>query len=225
MKKQILLVPVILMLFVCCSGLKEQKAMDAHGKYLEIALAFNAENYPWLLGTKYPQMAIWVAAEGGGPETVFVTLGAGKDKWMFADERPDALPVWSGIRPEKQGPKIDAVTGATPGGDAHTIRWAVPETYAGKNLTVFIEANVSFDYNDFYSKDETSPGFSGVNGQPSVVWRATFTVDGTPRELTPEIIGHGHVLGKDSAIDPDMSGLTTATELFNYIQISYYLGE
>jgi len=116
------------------------------------------------------------------------------------------------------------VTGATPGGDMHTIRWAIPEKYAGKNVMVFIEANVSLDYNEFYSKDEDSPGFSDVNGQPSVVWRTAFPVDDTPRQLTPDIIGHGHVLGKDSAIDPDMSGITTAAGLFNYIEISYQPG-
>lgn len=225
MKKQLLLVPMILMLLVNCSGLQEQKAVEPHGKTLEITMAFNTENYPWLLGTKYPQMAVWVEAEGLSPETVFVTQGAGKDKWLFADERPGALPVWAAIRPQKQGLEIDAVTGATPGGDTHTIRWAIPKTYTDKNLTVFIEANVSFDYNDFYSKDEDSPGFSDVNGQPSVVWRAAFPVDDTPRQLNPDIIGHGHVLGKDRAIDPDISRITTAAGLFDYIKISYQAEE
>ncbi len=225
MRKQILLVPVVLMLFVQCAGINDKKTADAPGRYLEVALAFNTENYPWLLGTKYPQMAVWVEADNRIPETVFVTRGAGKDKWLFADERPGALPVWSGIRPERVGPEIDAVTGATPGGDVHTIRWAVPEACAGKNLSVFIEANVSFDYNDFYSKDETSPGFSDVNGQPSVVWRAEFAAGTTPRQVSPEIIGHGHVLGKNSEIDPDMSGITTAAGLFDYIGISYQPGE
>lgn len=224
MKKQILLIPAILMLLVQCHGIKEQKTVDARGKYLVIALAFNTESYPWLLGTKYPQMAVWVAADSRRTETVFVTRGAGKDQWMFADERPGALPVWSGIRAEKQGPAIDAVSGATPGGSVHTIRWKIPKTYEDKSLTVFIEANVSFDYNDFYSKDEESPGFSDVNGQPSVVWQATLPVDGNPRQLTPEIIGHGHVLGKNSAIDPDMSKITTAAELFDYMEISYQPG-
>ena len=221
MKKQILLIPVILMLLVHCHGIKEEKTFDAGGRYLVFTLAFNAESYPWLLGTKYPQMAVWVTADNSRTETVFVTRGAGKGQWMFADERPAALPVWSGIRPEKQGPEIDAVSGATPGGSAHTIHWKIPETYEDKSLTVFIEANVSFDYNDFYSKDEESPGFSSVNGQPSVVWQATLPADRNPQQLSPEIIGHGHVLGKNSAIDPDMSKITTAADLFDYIEISF----
>ncbi|MFZ2631709.1 MAG: hypothetical protein WA081_08790 [Desulfosalsimonadaceae bacterium] len=224
MKKLILLAPVLLILLVQCSGLKEQKVTDAHRKYLEIALSFNTENYPWLMGTKYPQLAVWVASGDGGHETVFVTQGAGKDNWMFADERPSALPVWAGVRPQKQSPEIDAVSGATPSGEVHTILWDIPKKYEGKDLTVFIEANVSFDYNAYYSKDETSPGFSDVNGQPSVVWRSLLYIDDGPVQMTPEIVGHGHVLGKNSAIDPDMSKITTAAELFNYINISYHSG-
>ncbi|RJP90531.1 MAG: hypothetical protein C4518_08805 [Desulfobacteraceae bacterium] len=224
MKKRILLAPVILILLVQCTGLKEQKIIDAHRKSLEIALSFNTENYPWLMGTKYPQIAVWVTTGSGDHETVFVTQGAGRDKWMFADERPGALPVWSGIRPTKKGLEIDAVSGATPSGEVHTIRWEIPEKYEGKDLTVFIEANVSFDYNDYYSKAKSSPGYSDVNGQPSVVWRSAFRVDDNPVQMTPEIAGHGHVLGKNSAIDSDMTKITTAAELFNYINIAYHPG-
>ena len=224
MKKLILLAPVILILLIQCSGLKEQKVIDAHRKSLEISLSFNTETYPWLMGTKYPQLAVWVVSDSGSHETVFVTQGAGKDKWMFADERPGALPVWTGIRPPKQGPEIDAVSGATPSGEVHTILWEIPKKYEGKDLTVFIEANVSLDYNAFYSKEKSSPGFSDWNGQPSVVWRSLFHIDDSPAQMTPEIVGHGHVLGKNSAIDSDISNITTAAELFNYINISYHPG-
>ncbi len=224
MKRIFLFIPLAFVMLVHCSGMPEQKTVDAHHKNMEISLAFNTEHYPWLMGTKYPQLAVWVKSDDGGYETVFVTQGAGKNKWMFADSRPGALPVWSGVRPETQGPDIDAVSGATPSGEVHTIVWEIPEKYNGKNLKIFIEANVSFDYNDFYTKDENDPGFSDVNGQPSVVWEASFTVEGSPRQITPEMIGHGHVLGKDSAIDPDMAGMTTAAELFNYINIAYHPG-
>jgi hypothetical protein len=40
-------------------------------------------------------------------------------------------------------------------------------------------------------------------------------------DLAPEIIGHGHVLGKDHRINPDVSTLITAKETFQYIGISY----
>lgn len=224
MKKIILLIPMVLLLLVNCSGLKGQQAVDAHRKNMEIALSFNTEHYPWLMGTKYPQLAVWVETVTGDRETVFVTQGAGKDKWMFADERPGALPVWAGVRTGKQGLDIDAVSGATPSGETHAIVWQIPEQYNGQKITVFIEANVSFDYNEFYTKAENTPGYSGVNGQPSVVWESSFLVDEAPKQIIPEIIGHGQVLGSNSAIDSVMSEVTTAAELFNYIKVSYYPG-
>jgi hypothetical protein len=222
MKKIFLFMSLAFVILVHCSGMPEQKTVDVHHQYMEIDLSFNTDSYPWLLGTKYPQMAVWVESDAGDHETVFVTQGAGKDKWMFADERPGALPVWRGIRPEKQDMEIDAVSGATPSGDVHTISWQIPEKYHGKNLTIFIEANVSFDYNDFYTKEENDPGYSDVNGQPSVVWKSSFKVDDKPNQMSPENVGHGHVLGKSSDIDPDMSGVTTAAALFKYINISYH---
>lgn len=224
MRKKITIMPLVFILMAGCSGLKAHKIVDIHQRYMEVSLAFNTESYPWLLGTKYPQLAVWVASDDGDPETVFVSQGAGKDKWMFADKRPGALPVWTGVRYGQQEIDIDAVSGATPSGEVHNIVWEIPEKYKGKNLTVFIEANVSFDYNDRYTKDETDPGYSDVNGQPSVVWKSSFTVDDTPKALTPEISGHGHVLGKNSVIDSDMSGITTAVELFKYLKVSYQPG-
>lgn len=215
---------MVLVMLINCSGLKEQKAADSHQQIIEVSLSFNTDSYPWLLGTKYPQLAVWVEDDNGDVETVFVTQGAGQDKWMFADSRPGALPVWSGFRSEKQGLDVDAVSGATPSGEVYTISWQIPEKYQGKNLTVFIEANVSFDYNDFYTKEENNPGYSDVNGQPSVIWKSSFKVDDKPRQISPEIIGHGHVLGKNSEIDSDMSGITTAAELFNYMNITYHPG-
>ena len=224
MKKIFFFIPMVLVLLICCKSVPVKKRVDEKQPYLEISFSFNTENYPWLLGTKYPQMAVWVKCDTMKPETIFVTQGAGEDKWMFADKRPGALPVWSGVRPAENGMKLDAVTGATPSGESYAIVWMMPPEYMGRKITLYIEANVSFDYNDFYSKEEGSPGFSGVNGQPSVVWRAVLTPGDMPVEITPEIIGHGNVLGKTSAIDPDMSHISTASELFHYIRISYHPG-
>jgi hypothetical protein len=56
------------------------------------------------------------------------------------------------------------------------------------------------------------------------VWKTSLTVDGLSRQMTPIIFGHGHVLGKGSEIDSDMSGVTSAAELFNYLNVTYYPG-
>ena len=169
-------------------------------------------------------MAVWVQSGDESPETVFVTQGAGEKEWWFAWERPGALPVWDGIKTKEKDIKIDAVSGATPSGEVHTVFWQIPDKYNGKALTVFLEANVSFDYNDFYNKQENTPGYSDVNGQPSIVWHASFAVDDQPQEVTPEIIGHGNVLGSDNVLEPDLSNITTARDLFEYISVKYSPG-
>ena len=212
------------MFLVNCSGFKERTVTDLECRRLEISFSFNSDNYPWLLEKKYPQIAVWIKSETGDEQTLFVTQGAGKNDWYFADERPGSLPVWFGVKSKEEKLNLDAVSGATPGGDSHVIYWPVPESYHNKNVTVFLEANVSFDYNEFYTKEKDKPGFSDVNGQPSILWQVSFKIDGAPKGVTPEVIGHGHVLGENSNIDPDMSKITTALELFNYIHITYYPG-
>ena len=85
-------------------------------------------------------------------------------------------------------------------------------------------SNNSYDYNEYCTKQSGNPGYSGTNGQPSIVWKAVRDLADAPVEdLTPEIVGHGHVLGEDHQIGPDVSKLTTAKETFQYIGISYIL--
>jgi hypothetical protein len=208
-----------------CAGDPVQEIEKSDSRRVEISFSYNTESYPRMLGVNYPQMAVWVTAAGEEPRTLFVTEGAGKNRWIFADERPSSLPVWFGIRRDEGGIDIDAVSGATPKGETHIITWEVPERYWGRRISVFIEANVSFDYNDYYSKEKNAPGYSDVNGQPSVVWEAAFDAGDVPRELTPEIIGHGHVMGMSHGIDPDLRHITTAAELFHYIRIAYIPGK
>jgi len=224
MKKISIIIPLVLFLFIGCAGVKDKPVVDRQQRFMEISLSFNTVSYPWVLGTAYPQMAVWVQSGDETPETVFVTQGAGEKKWWFASERPGALPVWDGIKTEEKDIKLDAVSGATPSGEVHTVFWQVPDKYNGKNISVFLEANVSFDYNDFYTKEENTPGYSDVNGQPSIVWRASFTVDEQPQEVTPKIIGHGNVLGSDTVLAPDLSNITTASDLFGYISVKYSPG-
>ncbi len=224
MKKIWITVPLLLLLFLSCSGTRETTVLDTNNQYIEIEFAFNTEHYPWLLGTKYPQIAIWMESGPDQVKTIFVTEGAGENKWFFAKERPSALPVWSGIRGKEKDGNIDAISGATPSGETHKVLWQLPEDGRMKQITIFVEANVSFDYNTYYSKDasEGNPGFSDVNGQPSVIWSTTFTVDNEVKEVDPTVIGHGHVLGHDYRIDPDMTNVTTAAELFDYIRVFYF---
>ncbi len=81
---------------------------------------------------------------------------------------------------------------------------------------------MDIDYNDYYSKNKNAAGYSGTNGQPSLIWKASFFLaDANIEGIEPEIIGHGHVLGEDHQIYPDVSHITSARETFQYIGISY----
>jgi len=221
MKKIICICLCVFFLSTGCSVKNALQVKGTPGRTLKISLSYNTDSYPWILRTVYPQLAIWITYGPDEYKTVFVTQGAGKNKWLFADIRPGALPVWTGISENEKDLKIDAVTGATPSGDVHTFTWQIPEKLSGKAVSVFVEANVSFDYNEFYTKDEDHIGYSGVNGQPSMVWTGSFAVEDTKVQIVPEISGHGHVLGKDSILDPDNSHITTADKLFNYIRMDY----
>ena len=68
---------------------------------------------------------------------------------------------------------------------------------------------------------KSDPGYSDVNGQPSLVWKATLRTSDKNSEVTPKVIGHGHVLGKNSTIDRNISKITTAKDLFYYIKVKY----
>lgn len=149
-----------------------------------------------------------------------------KKDWIGSKERPASVPVWYGVSKNNEL-QVDALTGATPAGSSYEIKWQIPREMLNRKLTVFIEANVSFDYNDHYQKDASkdSPGFSDVNGQPSLIWKGYIWAGSKNSSVKPEIHGHGHVLGKDHKIYKDMSGITTAKNLFHYIKIIYDNGE
>ena len=90
---------------------------------------------------------------------------------------------------------------------------------------IFIEANSSYDYNTYYSDQKGAVGYSGANGQPSLVWKAALNLSkGVDTEIEPEIIGHGHLWGKDHKIYSDLSHITSARDTFSYIGIRFFDG-
>ncbi len=162
-------------------------------------------------GLRYaPSYAIWVQDEAGNTATLYATGKAATG----LENRPGALPVWKGVS------EADVTSGATPNKEAD-LTLTIPAAFAGKKLTLFIEANASFDYNDYYAKGlaESDEGYSDVNGQPSVVWTADIdtSVSGS---ATPVLAGTGEVLGADNELH-DVQNLTTATELLTAIQVSW----
>ena len=197
--------------------------------YIEIKLTYNLEVYEkpsFFLPKSYPTYAIWLEKQSSGTtKTMYVTAKAGQNKWILADSRPESLPIWYGVlKKESQDGllNIDAISGATQSGETAVIYWPVPTELLNKSVDIYIEANNSYDYNEYYSKKRDAAVYSGENGQPSLIWKATFALNDEDIEgVEPDIIGHGHVLGKDHQVYPDVSHITSARETFQYIGISY----
>ena len=132
-----------------------------------------------------PQIAVWVEDVGGKfLENLYVTRRAAVQDWRTKDEkvrRPESLPLWShrrGVKesdgfylPTMKHPLPDAVTAPTPKA-AFTLSTVLPQS-AGP-VTVYVEVNHSFDYNDRFPKSakQGGPGWSGTSGQPAAVYSA-----------------------------------------------------
>jgi hypothetical protein len=67
-----------------------------------------------------------------------------------------------------------------------------------------LEINHSFDYNGFWTKDN-----SGVNGQPSLIYHAKF-IAGTPAKINLMPFGYGSVDGSNGNITQGFENFTTA---------------
>ncbi len=141
-------------------------------------------------GLKYaPSYAIWVVDEAGNSATLFATAKVATG----LKNRPATLPVWSGVRGG-----ADITSGATPS-DKAELTLNIPDDFAGKKLALFIEANASYDYNDYYAEglDEGAEGYNDVNGQPSAVWTAVLDTAQASGSASPDLIGAGEVTGAD----------------------------
>lgn len=166
-------------------------------------------------GLRYPpSYAIWVQDEAGNTATLYAT---GKVATGL-ENRPGALPVWKGVR------EADVTSGATPNKGAD-LTLNIPDAFAGKKLKLFIEANASYDYDEYYAEGlaEGDDGYNDVNGQPSAVWAADIDTSASGSAV-PALAGTGDVLGADNALH-DAQNLTTAAELLTSIQVTWDLGK
>jgi len=165
----------------------------------------------------YPQMACWIETEDGKyVQAVYVTAGEGKNRYSFAPRngRPEALPAWS----HRKGPGTngaDAVSGATPA--AASERTASVAPAAGLHrVVVFLEVNRAFDYNERYTRSN-----SGVNGQPSVIYKTELDLSKGPVRSRFVPYGTGAVDGSDGSITPGSEGITTALTIVDSVEIVF----
>lgn len=228
----LLILTIGMILMMACSGPSERGQVDESKPYLTVILHFNPDNYNTMAFSKmYPQFAVWIESkETGETETLYITEKAAENSWFTAEERPASLPVWYGIKAieeDRQSLNIDAITSATPNGEMFTIRWQLPEAFFNQMINLNIEANISFDYNEYYPEEAEAEeqGYSDVNGQPSLIWQTELTTaDENITIHDPHIVGTGSLLGEDHSIHPDLSSITTAKELFKKITIQYNKG-
>ena len=169
-----------------------------------------------------PQIAVWAEdLDGNFLRTLYVTKRASKKNWICGPKegRPESLPVWyhaAKYNPAKLKDKadedfvFDSVTGATPKG-------GIFFTAEITDLPCIIKAefNTSFDYNDFYTKKN-----SGVNGQPSVVYKAQVK-EKSKDKIVLEFLGTGSIDGANGKICSDTEGLTSAKNIVKNITVSF----
>ncbi len=233
MKKRICFPSIIAALVLACGTTPPAADIDRTKPNLSVTITFNSNLYGTMMFKKmYPTYAIWIEdVKSGAVKTVYVTGKAGKGSWIMADERPSSVPVWYGARTREKTVgttgAVDAVTGATPSGNTFTHSIELPVDMINSTLAVFVEGNISFDYNEHYPKkaERGKPGYSDVNGQPSIVWNAVLEAGTNAAEKELAIAGHGHVLGEDHRISTDMGTITTAKEIFLYVGTRYSPGE
>ena len=175
-------------------------------------------------GRHGPQFAIWLEdTEGNYISTLYATKKASKKSWIFAPKegRPESLPVW--YHASKQDPRkgkeakkanaaleLDAVTSATPKGGI-VFNSEIPES----KCLIKAEFNVSFDYNEFYTKENSTD-----NGQPSLVYAAVIS-ESESEEVKLAYTGTGSLDGSDGKIYTDTQGLTTATSIVKLTTVSF----
>ena len=188
----------------------------------EITISVGAgENWK---GRHSPQFAVWLEdMEGNYIKTLYVTAKASKKSWIFAPKRgrPESLPVWyhaskQDTRKGKEAQKannflgLDAVTSATPKGGI-IFNQEIEDT----DCIIKAEFNVSFDYNNFYTKKNSSD-----NGQPSLVYQAEIR-KGESEEVKLTFAGSGSLDGSDGLIHRDTEGITTASSIVKITRVTF----
>ena len=173
-----------------------------------------------------PQLAIWLRnLDDGSIRTVLVTYRTAACDWIGKVECSVALPYWVGFYnrqtgtqgpPKWDSPVADAVTCATPKASLVTA----VEVARGTRWEVFVEVNVSGDFNTDFPKF-SDEGFSDRygNGQPSLVYHGSIeaAVGSTCR---PELLGRTDQYEPIDYLITDLEGITTARTLFKTVFVS-----
>ena len=193
----------------------------------------------------YPTFALWLESAGGKfVQELYVTQSlatgiynnadAGDKRWKREKgeaRRPSTLPYFLHKRdiqapdgtylPTPEQPIPDAYTGATPRqSDVMTI--VLDRQLYGKYRIVF-EINQPWDFNRvWYNNRYPNNTDYLLSGQPSLVYMVEIDTNILQEEYTLNPIGHGHPYGKTGTLFTDISGITTAKNIFKSIKVKVY---
>jgi len=170
---------------------------------------------------KTPQFAVWLeTVDGAYVSTLTVTQSSAKNQWIGNPKggRPEALPVWNHAH-SASDTKLDAMSSATTNAslslDSSAGVFSLDTEYVIK-----LEVNTSYDYNEAWPKNAKAGNadYSGVNGQPSVIYEGRFSA-GKAETVVLQPIGQGSVDGTNGKIKPGLEGITTALQMIKTAKV------
>lgn len=189
----------------------------------------------------FPQIAIWAQDTSGQfIKTLFVTDASGKNEFYSGRTKENfknldrttrdseqsvyvnALPHWKGKQTRSTwDPHIDGVSAATPH-SSFTVRQQIPRRGP---VDVYLEVNVAFDENRFYSEydfpdDTLYHSGTGLLGQPSMIYSARINPDVSGPALF-RLLGRGHHSGQTDSLYTDLSTITTARHILNWAIVEW----
>ncbi len=184
----------------------------------------------------HPTFVIWVEdMDGSFVKTLFITksyataifghANVNDSTWLPSpgeSVQPSALPYWTykkgqlkggNFVPTKSNPYIDAYTGATPGGDFQFTT----KNKGASSFRILMEVNQPWDFNDYWTNAKFKSEPYRHSAQPSLVYAVTIDDSGEIFYLNP--VGHGDPEGKSGKLYTDLSGFTTALQIFNKLMV------
>jgi len=192
---------------------------------IEIIAGENFENRGWFFifpFKKGPQMAAWVEDKNGRyMGTIFASQKTADQKWIQAPEngRPESLPVWTARSGGVLDP-VDAVAAASSDISENTGIESRLKLAPGK-YRVYLEVNSSYDWNSVWKKKlpESSQYYNGVNGQPSLVYRAEIETGRGAGSVKMEKLGTGDVQGRNGSITESFDGIDSSLTILESVSV------
>ena len=242
MRTNIILITISFLIAGCASKQKltsETETITTTPETINTKLEFNLSKGKY---HNHPTFAMWIEdLDSNYIETLYVTqyfakgvFGHGESepgKWKNEPgevRRPAALPYWSHKRnvkasdglfaPSPETAVPDALTGATPK-DNFTLKTGT-KVSGDKEFRVLFEVNQPWDSNDFWTNNKFPDDFNYQTSlQPALVYEVIIKPETSKTGYILKPIGYSHPSGANGEIFPDLSTITTASDIFSRIEV------